>query len=258
MLKKIAGVAAGAGLAMAATGCGVIPGMGPNPMEVIAGLADKTNEVESYRAEFAMSGELSGASGATAEVEYTATPEPTMKMSMEIDGVQNTVLMRGEEMIVNTADMGLNDMGPSDLGGAPVETPEWLRMDMGEMGVDAAHQDPLSEVEKLLAVEEAEAVGTEEVNGTETTRYTGSYSTDKALEQLGDQAAKDAASEIYGEIGVDTVDFDVWVDGDGMPRRVVSSLGDQVEAIVDFLEFNQPVDIEYPSSDQIGDMNDMF
>lgn len=246
MLRKFAFAVAGAGLALAATGCSALPGGvlgGPSVTEVMKNVVDKTRTVDTYRAEMTMSGSMGGQSmDTTSDIEYTAKPEPTYKMEMDVKGEQVVALMRGSEMVVQ---------GDPSLGAG------WMRMDMGESGMDQA-QDPVAEVEKLLAGENVEEVGSEDVNGAATTKYAGSYTIEEALAKVQDAEAKDAARKVYDESGIKQVDFQVWVGEDGLPRRVQSAAGEKFDSTIDFVEFNQPVDIEYPAESEITDMDDML
>ncbi|GAA1081715.1 DUF6612 family protein [Nocardiopsis composta] len=258
MKKKFATVLVGAGTVLAVGGCGMLPGAGGsgggggeggggglsslNPVEIVAKAVDNTEQAESYTASMTMSGSMQGQSLDTqADIEYTSDPEPTVKMSTTAQGTEAVMLMRGSEMVME------------DPGGSG-----WMRMDLGEMGMsNAGSQDPLSEVEKLLAAEDVQESGSEEVNGVGTTRYSGSYSAAEAASKIGDEQLAQQAEQVYSQMGIESVDFEVFVDDDGLPRRVTSNAGDTLESTIDFLTFNEPVDIQYPSPDQITDMGDM-
>ncbi|GAA3763996.1 hypothetical protein HDA32_004981 [Spinactinospora alkalitolerans] len=245
MLRKFAVAVAGSGLAMVVAGCSALPGAagGASVTEVLSNLVSQTREVESYRAEMTTSGSMQGqATEMTQEITYSGTPEPTYEITMDL-GTSGTsrVLMRGDEILVE---------GDPSMGG-----PAWLRSSAAE-GTQQP-QDPMAELEKLLAGEGIEEAGSEEVNGVSTTKYTGTYSVDQALENIDDADAKESAQQLYSQSGVSEMAFEVWVDDEGLPRRVSSEAGD-FTSTMDFLEFNQPVEIEYPSADQIGDMDDLM
>ncbi|MBB6175112.1 hypothetical protein HNR23_005172 [Nocardiopsis mwathae] len=249
MLKKIAAAAAGAGLMVAVAGCSALPlpGLGgPSPLEIVRNMASNAEQADTYSATISMTGALGGESmEMSGDVDYVREPEPTMRMEMGVDGQQVTVLMRGSEMLTKTDIPGVGDMGG--------DMPEWIRMEMGQAGVEVANQDPLSEVQRLIAAKEAEEAGSEDVNGVATTKYVGSYSTEEALREVDDPEARQAARETFEKAGVDTVDFEVYVDGDEQPRRVISKLGDAFTSTVDFRSFNEPMEIDYPAEDRIGD-----
>ncbi|MDA2811036.1 hypothetical protein O4J56_10350 [Nocardiopsis sp. RSe5-2] len=262
MHKKISAALAGTGIVLATSGCGLLFGGGGgggaaggplsdlNPVDLVAEAVNNTEAVDSYTATMEMSGSMSGVSlDMTSDIEYTATPEPTVKMESTTQGTTSTILMRGSEMVMQ-----------SDMPGAPPGGPEWLRMDLGQMGEQgggAGAQDPLAEVEKLLAAQDVQEEGSADVNGVETTRYSGTYSTEEALQEL-DPEAQEAARQVYDQSGVSEVSFEVFVDGDGMPRRVTTDAGGTVTSSIDFTSFNEPVTVEWPSEDQIGDFDSMM
>ncbi|WP_017622503.1 LolA-like protein [Nocardiopsis chromatogenes] len=262
MHKKFSAALAGTGIVLATSGCGLLFGGGGgggaaggpmsdlNPVDLIAEAVNNTESVDSYTATMEMGGSMSGVSlDMNSDIEYTATPEPTVKMESTSNGTSSTILMRGSEMVMQ-----------SDMPGAAPGGPEWLRMDlsqMGEQGGNAGAQDPLAEVEKLMAANDVQEEGSADVNGVETTRYSGTYSTEEALQEL-DPEAQEAARQVYDQSGVSEVSFEVFVDGDGLPRRVTTDAGGTVTSSIDFTSFNEPVDVEWPSEDQIGDFDSMM
>ncbi|MBB4929347.1 hypothetical protein F4561_000167 [Lipingzhangella halophila] len=237
MLKKSAGVAAGTGLVVATTGCGIIPGLGASPIEMLQQSVQETQEIGAYRAEVTSSGSIGDepATDTTAEIVFTEDPEPTIELTNQDDN--SVALIRGTEFLVD------------DGSG------EWLRMDFEEMGEDT-FLDPKAQVDQLMAGQNVEETGSEEVNGVEATIVEGSYPIQDALDQIEDSEIRDQVETTYEEAGVEEVPFTVWV-GDGLPQRVQYEIGDYEETI-DFLEFGQDVSIEWPSEDQISDMDEMF
>lgn len=218
-------------------------GGGGGPLAFVAEAVNNTDSADSYTATMTMSGTFEGVSvETTSDIEYVSDPEPTMRMTVDEGGVSSEMLMRGSEMLMSSGGMG----------GA-----EWLRIDGSQFGSDLGAQDPASEVDKLLAAQDVEETGSEDVNGVATTVYAGSYSTDEALAEVENQEMADAAEQIYADAGVDTVDFEVFIDDEGMPRRLHTVIGDMAESTFDFVEFNQDLAIEYPSEDQIQDFSEV-
>lgn len=238
MLKKSAGVVAGTGLVVASTGCGIVPGLGASPAEVLQQAVQETQNISTYRAEVNSSGSLGSepATEDTFEITYTEDPEPTMEIAGSEAG---TVLARGAEFVVD------------DGSG------QWYRMDFSDMGEDM-FQDPKAQVDQMMASENVEETGSEEVNGFGTRVFEGSYPIQEALDRIEDSNARDMAESRYDNAGVSEVPFTVWVgDDDGLPRRISYEIDDYEETI-DFLEFGQDVNIEWPSEDEINDMGDML
>lgn len=239
-MRKLAVTAAGGSLVLASTGCGLIPGLGQDPFDVISNAVQDMRAVDTYRAEVVTEGGVADVGGQdSVDLEYVAEPEPTMRMSMEVPGQgQGEVLARGTEMLIE---------GDPQLG-----TAEWLRMDLSEYGELVA--DPVAGVEQLLASDEVEEVGEEDIEGTATTHYTGTYPVSESLDEIEDSEAREMAAETYEEMDVDEVEFDVWITDDDMPRRVQDQVG-EMSSTVDFLEFNADITIDYPDEGQIEDFD---
>lgn len=251
MLRKRVAVLVGSGLALALAGCGstdapaeeapeaveqteVAEDGGAGPLDRIRGVVDQTESVESFRALVSSTG-----SGAVSDVEvaYVSTPEPTVEMVMVSEGEEITVLMRGSEMVTGSAASG------------------WMSIDGDESpGLDEA-ANPMTEVERLIAAPEVEEAGTEEVNGVETTKYTGVYSVEDVLADL-EGEERTIAEQAYAEMGVSEVAFTLWVDADGLPRRLDSEMGG-VSNTTEFLEFNGPVEIDYPDESEITSLDEL-
>ncbi|QVQ53113.1 hypothetical protein J4H86_04785 [Spiractinospora alimapuensis] len=218
-------------------------GGGGGPMAFVADAVNNAGSADSYRATMTMSGELEGVSvESSSDIEYVGDPEPTMRLTVAEAGAESSVLLRGSEILMSGA----------GFGGS-----EWVRMDAAELGADLATQDPASEVEKLLAANDVEEIGSEEIDGVATTGYAGSYSTEEALEHVDNAELAEAARQVYGDAGVDAVDFEVFIDDDGLPRRLVNTMGDATETVFEFRDFGEDLTIEYPTEDQIQDLGDL-
>src|SRR5262245_34822435 len=69
------------------------------------------------------------------------------------------------------------------------------------------------------AIEDFETVGSEEIDGTTTTHYRVTVNARKALEK---SLGEDMPSNMEGSLGSlpETITYDIWVDGDDLPRRM--------------------------------------
>jgi hypothetical protein len=104
----------------------------------------------------------------------------------------------------------------------------WIKIDMqavGEdMGFDFAQlqqlgqSDPSQQLDFLKGVSDVEEAGTEEVRGVETTRYSGTLDYDKVAAEFPEAA--ESIKRIQELTGMATSPISVWLDGDGLPRRV--------------------------------------
>ena len=141
-------------------------------------------------------------------------------------------------------------MSGSFFGAIPGLDAEWISFDLEqaaeEAGLDGIDLDslmqnqgvdPSATLDQLKALDSIEEVGTEEVRGVATTHYTGEVRLGDAFDEL-DETQRDAVAGLYGgdlDAAADmVVPFDVWVDEDGLVRRIVQSIsGDDLAAAIE-------------------------
>ncbi|HEV7628669.1 MAG TPA: hypothetical protein VGO89_19430 [Streptomyces sp.] len=122
---------------------------------------------------------------------------------------------------------------------------------------DQGHQaDPALNAKMLTASKDVHKAGKETVAGVSTTHYTGTIVLTDALNELSaDQ--KTQAQKIFGQTGLDKLNFDTWIDGKQLPRKLKLATGP--DSKVDFnttmtyTDFNSPVSITAPPKSQVAD-----
>lgn len=105
--------------------------------------------------------------------------------------------------------------------------------------------------------------GTDEIDGAPVTRFTGTVELGRLVDQLPVDAQAEARAGL-DELTVRQVPFVVWIDGQGLVRRVQLTLDGitmggeadgagrgTVDVTVDLLQPNEPVVIEVPPADQV-------
>lgn len=113
----------------------------------------------------------------------------------------------------------------------------WLEIDLGSDGgalgdyLDLGGGDPTRILETLEAAGAFDEVGGEQVRGVATTRYRGSVGSERA---------------------------DVWVDEDGLVRRVTVSDGGEESVTVELFDFGADVEVERPPADEIAQLGDLL
>ena len=121
----------------------------------------------------------------------------------------------------------------------------------GDGGLDLGSYDPVQLLEALRGVAgEPEVVGTEPVRGVETTRYSATADVAQALEAVPEEQRARLEAQL-DQLGDTTIPIDVWVDGDGLPRRVRVDMAasyaakglDDARAVltVELFDYGQPV-----------------
>lgn len=148
----------------------------------------------------------------------------------------------------------LEDLGLGSLGG------------FGAFGDPT--QGPGSLLEGLQVLDEnVRKVGTESVRGVDTTRYSGTLDLFKLLAL----AAPEAQAELGMPAGVSGFEmpFDVWIDGDGLPRRMRMTMdfssmgfvpaGSEAPAMsftYEMFDYGEPVTIRLPDASEVTPIED--
>lgn len=141
-----------------------------------------------------------------------------------------------------------------------------VTVDLEQLG-SFGSTDPLSILDALKAVSgPLETVGRDEIRGTETTHYRTTLDPEKLAAQADAAGATDdvlgSFRDALVEAGLDSIPLDVWVDDDGLLRRLeidIASIeaGAAGEASMrltfDLFDYGAEVDVEPPSADVVVD-----
>ncbi len=152
---------------------------------------------------------------------------------------------------------------------------EWIEFDLESLGAEAGidlsqleqlgQGDPSQALDYLRATGSVEEVGTEEIGGVETTHYQGSIMLDSVVEQVPaeqQEAVRKAIEKLKKQTGLTEIPVDVWVDGDGLLRRMsftytakVPVGGETQDAsstvTMEFSDYGIEVDVEAPPADEV-------
>lgn len=146
---------------------------------------------------------------------------------------------------------------------------DWIKFDLNELGklkgVDFAQllqtagtQDPAQALQLLRSIADVKKVGTEQIDGVDTTRYAGTIDTAKLSAKVG----KRGLGNLYGQMGVRKIPVTLWVDGDGYVRKLVEHVTGRAPGAgtVDLAiearlsDFGATVDVTPPPADQTTDL----
>lgn len=252
MTKKLVLGLCAAALALTGVACGDKSGGGGSPEQTLNALtaaADKASDAGSSRMTMDMSMSLGG-SGFSVEGEGSFDYDEQvgeMRMTITGDGLPGAqsmeMIVDGEYLYVKT---------PPGLG-----TPGWTRMDMSEVagGTSQFSQDPTQYLDFLRgAGEDIEEVGTEEIDGVSTTYYKADLSLEAIIEQAPEDEAEALRSQLESLGGDETIPSEVWIDEDGLPRRIkltmhVESEGQSADMTItmDLFDYGTEVDVEPPA-----------
>lgn len=154
---------------------------------------------------------------------------------------------------------------------------EWIKFDLEtlgqQQGVDLSQLqqlnqgDPTAILEYLRATGEVEEVGTEEVDGVETTHYRAIVDIDKAVAQAPAESKDQVQAQIdqLKAAGLTELPIDVWIDGDGLPRKLeyditVDAEGQEVHTVLamTFTDYGVDVEVTPPPADQVSDYGELI
>ncbi|WP_246064212.1 LppX_LprAFG lipoprotein [Nonomuraea longispora] len=266
MLKRISLSAAGAALVVAAVaGCG----SNAQPIqvnlaasEVLSQAAQKTAEVSSYTVDavVTMTHPQEGSGKVQGRMLYQSKPQLAVDLTLDSADMGSQSLPGGARAVLQGDTVYIKVEALNNLVGA---TKPWIKVPLGEMGdsnqvnqvLTQIQQFDLGNMTKLVtASQDVQSVGNESVNGEDTTHYSGTFPVDVAVQQLPadkQEQAKEGLAELKD------VKFDIWVAADGLPRKLAlngSKEGGTLDATLFFKGFNEPVAIEAPPADQVGEL----
>jgi LppX_LprAFG lipoprotein len=260
--------AVAAALALAACGGG-----GGNALESVAKAASKT----------------AGTSSAKFHMDVAETIGPLGPLHFTADGVSDNA-SRSADMTMDLSSVAALAGGSADQwkghvivdgsGKTPVlylrlpaldkylSGKKWAKADLGALaqknGVDlgqllqtAGAEDPTKALQLLQSVGDVSKVGTETIDGTETTEYSGTVDVKKVASVLG--ASESKALE---KAGVNSIPIDVWIGGDGLVRRIHESFSSSAggakattDLTIGLSDFGTKVSVTPPPADQTADLS---
>jgi len=237
---------------------------------------DAAAEAGSGRMEMTMSMTIEGETLELTAAGVFAGQQAQMEMDFgamlgAIDGAGEEVppgLDEPMQIVVDGATMYLRWPFLEAMGGAP----GWMSVSAEELGVasDAmgtgwsATNNPAQMLETLrgVASSDIEELGTTDIRGVEATGYRVEVDLAKAAEQMdGDLRASFEAS--IEELGLATMPMDVWIDEDGLARRVEMDLAAMMAGVaeaeqleggtmtMDFFDYGDDVEIQVPDPSEV-------
>ncbi len=194
----------------------------------------------------------------------TPDGDVTISMSGAADFVTNRVALSMDMSDVpglggnGTFEMRLVDgtmyMNMGGLAGALPGGKQWIATDLRDFGGSESQltgQNPADMLANLRGAGDVQDLGTATVNGVETHHYRAEVDLAKAMDKVAPKY-RDQAKRSIKLLGT-TFPMDVWIDNDGLPRRMGLEL--HVRKIdmrerVDFTDYGEPVDVQAPPADQ--------
>ncbi|MBC6461381.1 LppX_LprAFG lipoprotein [Actinomadura sp. HBU206391] len=279
MIRRfVAGTAVSAALALSLTGClgedsGGKADLG-NTVNLSAAQAllktsQKAGEITSFKADVSVE---SGGTGAE-NVKASGTAQYRLKPTLGFTMTFNQMNVGGESMagmeqvlVDKTLYMKLPMLGEVGSGKPWVKIPldtigKASGLNMDQMLQQSQQMDPVQSTKQLTASKDVREVGKETIDGVQTTHFTGTYSVADATAKL-EPAQQEAAKKAAQVTGLDKMAFDLWVDGQQLPRKMAlkSAPGAKtpMSVTVVYRDYGQPVTISAPPASEVGEFGDLL
>jgi hypothetical protein len=245
-----------------------------DPVALIRAVTAKVEDAGAYRATFEMAITAQGQTiEATGEGEFSDDPlqvHATYRFT-GMPGLEGDFEM---EMILDGSVMYMRSPMLSQSSGLDTD---WISMDLDELvpgfsdlaSLSQGQNDPTAQLEYLRGISDAEEVGTEQVAGIETTHYSGTVDLDAAYDRLPDDTRgelKQAIAQARKQFGHGAMPVDVWIDSDGLLRRMTMSLESGGNSALDFgmkmtmeiPEYGIAMDLPIPKDGDVTDVSDLL
>lgn len=245
-----------------------------DPVALIRAVTANVEDAGAYRATFEMAITAQGQTiEATGEGEFSDDPlqvHATYRFT-DMPGVEGDFEM---EMILDGSVMYMRSPMLSQSSGLDTD---WISMDLDELvpgfsdlaSLSQGQNDPTAQLEYLRGISDAEEVGIEQVAGVETTHYSGTVDLDAAYDGLPDDTRgelKQAIAQARKQFGHGAMPVGVWVDGDGLLRRMTITLESGGNSAVDFgiqmtMEIPQygiAMQLPIPKDGDVTDVSDLL
>lgn len=270
------GVAAAAVLAVA--GCGQqTGGKAVSALEAVRLAAAHADKATTAHVTGTMTMKLSGAALGASQLQssgpitfdFTADEQwqPTLALrytmsGMKLMGVETgkiTALMTDKAMYMSMP-MLMSQTGKKWLEIDFADAAKASGVDLGQMLDQARQMDPSEAVRMLTASGDLRRVGTETVDGVETTHYAGTVQTATALKSFTGKV-RDQAQKSLKTLGISSEHVDVWIDSKQQVRRTkVSAHGANASIDTDMhvSRYGEAVDVSPPPASDTLNIADLM
>ena len=255
-----AGLAASAVLALA--GCSNSGGNSANgsTMSLVADAMNKADSAGTVK----IAGTISGSDvSMTLNGDEQYSPSLEMSLNMQTQGQSISEIFLGDKIYMDYPALS------SELGGGK----QWDEIDLSEAGGSlgalssiinsARDENPTTQMSALLASKEITKVGTETVQGQQTTHYSGTLNANDFLDDSA-QTSQLSSSQISalksllqsGQVSSEKVDL--WVASSGLPVQVKvavqTSAAGTTDVTLDMSDWGAPFQVSAPPAGEVADI----
>ncbi|MFF6875479.1 MULTISPECIES: DUF1396 domain-containing protein [unclassified Streptomyces] len=255
-------------LAAGAVGCGSEESPEMTPAAAVAKAAKNTEDITSLQ--YRMKGTVPESGRVTGEASMRL--KPTIAMSMKMQAPDQAA---GESVEIRLVDKAMYLGGGAEMA-KEMDGKRWLKFDLSgsdaakdldKMGsTSQAEQNPAAESTFLTGAKDVKKVGSEKVDGVETTHYSGTVTLADLRASLKDSKAetrkqREKSIKQYEKLGVDKLTMDMWVDGEDHTKQFrMKGQADKgpMDMTITFLDYNKPVTVKAPPAGEVADLGEMF
>ena len=249
-----------------ATGCGAGDTLSLDP---VASAADRTLDKGTghFDMRIAFSVPAVGRSSVAAEGAFNDR-EQSMEMTMNLQSLGAGAPSSLEFRYVYPAVYMRFDGLPT--GTRMPEGKSWVKVDLQRalksLGVNLANlgagRSPTEALAQLRGSKDTKKLGTETIDGVETTHYRATLSLEDALVKATPKE-REGVQRLMNEAkarGIDAtpLSVDVWVGDDGLVRRMTENVGSVGNVTLTFSDYGVPVEIEAPAAEDTIDLSKLL
>ena len=237
---------------------------GSNASSLIAAAGQKTKEAGSARVSFTL--EMTGGEANGTMSGDGVFDQHGGRMTMDLGGLAGGALGSGQAEVIFNDLVYYMKLPQAALSQLPTGK-TWLKFDLAALGKQQGldleqltqlnQSDPSQALQLLSGAEDFQEVGNEEVRGVETTHYRGTVDMAKVAENAPTNL-QDDIRKIVEQTGDRAVPMDIWIDGDGLVRRLEWTQhlpqGTAMTMAEELYDFGVDVDAAPPPANEVLDI----
>jgi hypothetical protein len=271
-----------AALALVAAGCGGSSSSSMTPLELVSQAVSKTTKANSAKFHMQVTETLGpiGPISITADgVSDASSHSANMKMDLSSvaqllgNGAGDPNDWKGDVIVDGSNPKNIIEYMrlPAFSKLIPGAKP-WVKVDVNQVAKSnafnfsqllqtAGSQDPTQALAMIQSVGNVQKVGSEQIDGVDTTKYAGAIDPEKLAAKFGNSDL----GKVFEAMGTKTIPVSVWVDGDGYVRKLEESLSAQIPGSgtmdmkigLQMSDFGTKVDVTPPPADQTTDVGSL-
>jgi LppX_LprAFG lipoprotein len=262
------------GTALVLTGCsgsgteGSTGAMQLTAADALLKSSQKTGQADSFKADLTVSDTGDGGGSVSATGQFRLRPELTFSARLNevsrggqaMPGITGQAIYTGDVLYAKVP-----QLARFVAGGKP-----WVKVDVNQAGRQAGFDvkglvdqvekvNPAEQTKMLTGSKDVRRVGQENVDGVQTTHYSGTVTVQDALNRLDAQTREKVRRWFPQGTPNEKIAFDLWTDKDQLPRKLVTkgdaSQGQTGSLTVRYSDYGKSFSVNPPPADQVGELS---